>query len=113
MSAVPLDIEVASAVCHQPWGCRQIPSTGLERKNSVRKAGECYKPRGEKSGKCCADALRCGWVYCLVVRVCGLEYGGCEFEYRSLHLRPETKLCEEKEVMLRAKNIASNPCYKR
>ena len=35
-------------------------------------------------------------VYSLVVRARDLEYGGCEFESRSLHLRPETKLHEER-----------------
>ena len=35
-------------------------------------------------------------VYSLVVRVCGLEYGGREFESRRLHLKPETKLREER-----------------
>ena len=45
-------------------------------------------------------------VYSLVARSFGLEYGGREFNSRSLHLKPETKLREEREVMLRAK-IAS------
>ena len=36
-------------------------------------------------------------VYSLVVRVCGLKFGGREFESRSLHLKPETKLREERE----------------
>ena len=31
-------------------------------------------------------------VYSLVVRARGLEYGVREFESRSLHLKPETKL---------------------
>ena len=35
-------------------------------------------------------------VYSLVVRARGLEYGGREFESRSLHLKPETKLREER-----------------
>ena len=35
-------------------------------------------------------------VYSLVVRAHGLEYGGREFESRSLHLKPETKLREER-----------------
>ena len=34
----------------QPGGCWQIPYIGSERKNSVRKAGERYKPCEEKSG---------------------------------------------------------------
>ena len=38
-----------------------------------------------------------GWmVYSLVVRARGLEYGGHEFESRSLHLKPETELREER-----------------
>ena len=35
-------------------------------------------------------------VYSLVVRARGLEYGGRELEFRSLRLRPETKLHEER-----------------
>ena len=35
-------------------------------------------------------------VYSLVVRACGLEYGGREFKSRSLHLKPETELREER-----------------
>ena len=35
-------------------------------------------------------------VYSLVVRACGLEYGGREFESRSLHLKLNTKLREER-----------------
>ena len=35
-------------------------------------------------------------VYSLVVRARGLEYGGREFKSRSLHLKPETELCEER-----------------
>ena len=35
-------------------------------------------------------------VYSLVLRARGLEYGGREFESRSLHLKPETKLREGK-----------------
>ena len=35
-------------------------------------------------------------VYSLVVRARGLEYGGRELESRSLHLKPETKLREER-----------------
>ena len=35
-------------------------------------------------------------VYSLVVRARGLEYGGREFKSRSLHLKPETELHEER-----------------
>ena len=35
-------------------------------------------------------------VYSLVVRASGLEYGGREFKSRSLHLKPETELCEKR-----------------
>ena len=35
-------------------------------------------------------------VYSLVVREHGLEYGGREFKSRSLHLKPETELHEER-----------------
>ena len=37
-------------------GCWWIPSIGSERKNSVRKAEERYKPREEKWGKRCGEA---------------------------------------------------------
>ena len=40
---------VALAACRQPGGCRRIPYIGSERKNSVRKTGERYKHREEKS----------------------------------------------------------------
>ena len=49
-SAVPYDKAVALAACRQPGGCRRIPYIGSERKNSVRKTGERYKHREEKSG---------------------------------------------------------------
>ena len=48
--AVPHDKAVALAACRQPGGCRRIPYIGSERKNSVRKTGERYKHREEKSG---------------------------------------------------------------
>ena len=48
-SAVPHDKAVALAACRQPGGCRRIPYIGSERKNSVRKTGECYKHCEEKS----------------------------------------------------------------
>ena len=44
------DKAVALAACRQPGGCRRIPYIGSERKNSVRKTGERYKHREEKSG---------------------------------------------------------------
>ena len=44
----------------------------------------------------CFYDMRMWMVYSLVVRVRGLEYGDREFEYRSLHLKPETKLREER-----------------
>ena len=50
VSAVPHDKAVALAACRQPGGCRRIPYIGSERKNSVRKTGERYKHREEKSG---------------------------------------------------------------
>ena len=49
-SAVPYDKAVALAACRQPGGCRRIPYIGSEKKNSVRKTGERYKHREEKSG---------------------------------------------------------------
>ena len=47
---VPHDKAVALAACRQPGGSRRIPYIGSERKNSVRKTGERYKHREEKSG---------------------------------------------------------------
>ena len=41
-------------------------------------------------------AIKMWMVYSLVVRVRGLECGGREFQSRSLHLKPETKLREER-----------------
>ena len=57
-------------------------------------------------------------VYSLVVRARGLEYGGREFESRSLHLKPETKLRLERglsgcrkglKTVLLAHCLALNP----
>ena len=45
-------------------------------------------------------------VYSRVVRAHGLEYGGREFESRSLHLKPEIKLREERKLCYG--KIASN-----
>ena len=42
--------QAALAACRQPGGCWRIPYIGSERKNSVRKTGERYKHREEKSG---------------------------------------------------------------
>ena len=39
-------------------------------------------------------------VYGLVVRAFGLEYEGREFESRSMHLRPETKLWRQEALSL-------------
>ena len=47
MSAVPYDKAVALAYSRHPGA---VPYIGSERKNSVRKAGEHYKHREEKSG---------------------------------------------------------------
>ena len=49
-------------------------------------------------------------VYSLVVRALGLEYGGREFESRSLHLRPETKLREERVRAKIASNLVISDC---
>ena len=49
-----------------------------------------------------------GW-YSLVVRARGLEYGGCEFESRSLHLKPETKLREERGLSGCSKGLKTVP----
>ena len=48
-------------------------------------------------------------VYSLVVRACGLEYGGREFKSRSLHLKPETKLCEERGLSGCRKGLKTVP----
>ena len=48
-------------------------------------------------------------VYSLVVRACGLEYGGRELEYRSLHLKPETKLREERGLSGCSKGLRTVP----
>ena len=49
------------------------------------------------------------WVHSLVVRARGLEYGGREFESRSLHLKPETKLCEERGLSGCRKGLKTVP----
>ena len=48
-------------------------------------------------------------VYSLVVRARGLEYVGREFEYRSLHLKPETKLREERGLSGCRKGLKTVP----
>ena len=48
-------------------------------------------------------------VYSLVVRARGLEYGGREFESRSLHLKPETKLREERGLSGCRKGLKTVP----
>ena len=48
-------------------------------------------------------------VYSLGVRAPGLEYGGREFESRSLHLKPETKLCEERGLSGCRKGLKTVP----
>ena len=52
----------------------------------------------------------CTWmVYSLVVRARGLEYGGREVESRSLHLKPETKLREERGLSGCRKGLKTVP----
>ena len=52
----------------------------------------------------------CLWmVYSLVVRARGLEYGGREFESRNLHLKPETKLREERGLSGCRKGLKTVP----
>ena len=48
-------------------------------------------------------------VYSLVVRARVLEYGGREFESRSLHLKPETKLREERGLSGCRKGLKTVP----
>ena len=48
-------------------------------------------------------------VYSLVVRARGLKYGGREFECRSLHLKPETKLREERGLSGCRKGLKTVP----
>ena len=43
------------------------------------------------------------------IRACCLEYGGREFESRSLHLQPETKLREERGLSGRRKGLKTVP----
>ena len=47
---LPMIKQAALVACRQPGGCWRIPYIGSERKNSVRKTGERYKHREEKSG---------------------------------------------------------------
>ena len=48
-------------------------------------------------------------VYCIVVGACCLGYGGREFESRSLHLKPETKLREERGLSGCRKGLKTVP----
>ena len=48
-------------------------------------------------------------VYSLVVRARGLEYGGREFESRSLHSKPETNLREETRLSGCRKGLKTVP----
>ena len=48
-------------------------------------------------------------LYSLVVRALGLEYGGRELESRSLHLKPETKLREERGLSGCTKGLKTVP----
>ena len=48
-------------------------------------------------------------VYSLVVRACGLEYGGREFVSRGLPLKSETKLREERELSGCRKGLKTVP----
>ena len=49
-----------------------------------------------------------GWCE-LVVRARGLEYGGREFKSRSLHLKPETELREERGLSGCRKGLKTVP----
>ena len=59
--------------------------------------------------KVCDKHLQSWMVYSLGVRARGLEYGGREFESRSLHLKPETKLCEERGLSGCRKGLKTVP----
>ena len=48
-------------------------------------------------------------VYSLVVRALGLEYGGRELESRSLHMKPETRLREERGLSGCRKGLKTVP----
>ena len=48
-------------------------------------------------------------VHSLVVRARGLKYGGREFESRSLHWKPETKLHEERGLSSCRKGLKTVP----
>ena len=63
---------------------------------------------GKKSAK--GETQDILWmVYSLVVRARGLEYGGREFESRSLHLKPETELREERGLSGCRKGLKTVP----
>ena len=57
----------------------------------------------------CNTNLVLWMVYSLVVRARGLEYGGREFESRSLHLKPETELREERGLSGCRKGLKTVP----
>ena len=48
-------------------------------------------------------------VYSLVVRASGLEHGGREFESRSLHVKQDAKLCEERGLSGCRKGLKTVP----
>ena len=52
--------------------------------------------------------IHCIGIY-IVVRARGLEYGGREFESQSLHLKPETKLREERGLSGCRKGLKTVP----
>ena len=88
-------------MCYQKWGRRPFfPLKVLLHPFMFRPKEGGYVLEGVRSEACLpffTESTVTMWmVYSLVVRVCGLEYGGREFESRSLHLKLETKLCEER-----------------
>ena len=61
------------------------------------------------AGFCRLYTIHLWMVYSLVVRARGLEYGGREFESRSLHLKPETQLREERGLSGSRKGLKTVP----
>ena len=75
--------------------CKRKLRTACQRMNSKVAGPAVYKNVAEFN----EIEIHTEWmVYSLVVREHGLEYMGREFESRSLHLKPETKLREEREL---------------
>ena len=77
----------------------------------AKRAVQLLQVSSQSRLRCCFCFNTCSvWmVYSLVVGACDLEYGGREFEYRSLHLQPETKLREERGLSGCRKGLKTVP----